>query len=288
MTPGQLERERPSAPAPSDDTSDVAVRWLELGELWPRRGAPQVREELVRRFLPLARRLAFRYRNFNEPMEDLVQVACLGLLGAIDRFDPLRGGTFHSFAVPTILGELKRSFRNTGWAAHVPRGAKEMALRVDQASGELTAQTGRPPDVQALADHLGVGPRDVLVGLDARTAHYSASLDAPAPEGDSENLSSLADTLGEDDDLIGLTETLLSLRVAISALPYLERRALTLRTAHDLKQTDIARRMGCSQMQVSRLLGRATTKVRAQIDPALHLADGASSIEPRLIQPGGS
>jgi RNA polymerase sigma-B factor len=225
------------------------------------------RDEIFARFLPLARKLASRYTNPQEPLQDLVQVASVGLLGAIDRFDPNREIPFHGFAIPTILGELKRHFRDTGWSVHVPRGAKELALRADLAAKAITARTGRAPRVTELAEYLELSLEDVLVGLDAGSAHYSVSLDAPAPGGDADEPQSIADTLGDDDDRFDLIETRLSLGGAISRLPYLERQALTLRVEDDLTQTDIAARLGCSQMQVSRLLRRATSSLRGVIDP---------------------
>jgi RNA polymerase sigma-B factor len=238
----------------------LALRWREQGD-------ERARQELFERFLPLARRLAGRYRNAHEPMEDLIQVASVGLLGAIDRFDPARGVSLTSFAVPTILGELKRHFRNTGWSAHVPRGAQELALKVSRASGEITARTGRAPRVQELATYLEMSMEDVLAGLDAGSAHYAASLDAPAPGADTEEPQSLGDTLGGDDDRFELVETKLSMAAAIGRLPYMERRAVLLRIEADMKQVDIARELGCSQMHVSRLLRRAAQRLRELTDP---------------------
>ena len=191
-----------------------------------------------------------------------MQVASIGLLGAIDRFDPLRGTGFPAFAIPTILGELKRYFRNTGWSAHVPRGAQEMALRVERAARQITAQTGRSPRVEELAQFLEVSPDDVLTGLDAGTAHYSVSLDAPVAGAEEEEPETLGGTLGANDDGYGLIEATLSLRSAIGRLPFMERQALELRFQHDMRQSEIAQQLGCSQMQVSRLLRRAAAKLR--------------------------
>jgi RNA polymerase sigma-B factor len=242
-----------------------------LAARWHRDRDWDARDELFHRFLPLARKLAGRYTNPHEPLEDLVQVASLGLLGAIDRFDPDRGVQFPGFAIPTILGELKRYFRNTGWSAHVPRGAQEMALRVDRATREITAESGRHPRVQELAEYLEVTSEDVLAGLDAGTAHYSVSLDAPVTSADSDEADALGDTLGHEDDRYALIETSASMVDAIARLPYLERRALSLRLAGDMKQTEIARELGCSQMQVSRLLRRAAAKLQGMTDPDLTL-----------------
>jgi RNA polymerase sigma-B factor len=228
----------------------------------------RAREELLGRFLPLARKLASRYMNPYEPFDDLVQVATVGLLGAIDRFDPERGASFPSFAIPTILGELKRYFRSTGWSAHVPRGAQELALRVDRAVRQLEGRLGRAPTVNELEDHLSLPTEDVLTGLEAGNAHYSVSLDAPAAAHGSEaDPEPLASSLGSDDDRIGLVETRLSLSAAMKRLPYPEREALGLRLSKDLKQTEIAARLGCSQMQVSRLLRRAAATVHELTEP---------------------
>jgi len=243
-----------------------------LVERWRSHGDQGAREELFERFLPLARRLAARYTNPHEPMEDLAQVASVGLLGAIDRFDPERGVRFPAFAIPTILGELKRYFRNTGWSAHVPRGAQEMALRVDRSIREIAARTGRHPSVPELAEYLEVSAEDVLTGLDAGTAHYSVSLDAPVSSADPDEPDTLGDNLGDTDDRYGLVETTISLRTSVVRLPYLERKALTLRLERGMKQTEIAQELGCSQMQVSRLLRRAAAKLREMTDPELDVA----------------
>jgi RNA polymerase sigma-B factor len=233
--------------------------------LWRGRHAnPAARDELLRRYLPLARRLAGRYHNPHEPFEDLVQVANLGLLNALDRFDPDRGVPFGAYATPTILGELKRHFRNTGWAAHVPRAAQELAQRVQRAVSDLNDQHGRSPEVAELAHFLGMSVEEVLQGLESAQAHYSDSLDAPisntAPEP-----TTLGETLGTIEDGYGLFETASSLSGEIRQLPHLERTALVLRMNGNLKQTEIAAAMDCSQMQISRLLRRAVERLHEQV-----------------------
>src|SRR5512140_2841708 len=162
------------------DSADLFVRWQQHGD----RGA---REELVQRFLPLARKLARRYAGAREPFDDLVQVASLGLVKAVDRFDVSRGTAFSSFAVPTILGELKRYFRDLGWSVHVPRGAQEQALKVEDAQQTLTSRTGRPPTVEELAQYLELSVEDVLDALETAGAHHSTSLDAPRDDIDGES-----------------------------------------------------------------------------------------------------
>ncbi|HEX3689320.1 MAG TPA: SigB/SigF/SigG family RNA polymerase sigma factor [Solirubrobacteraceae bacterium] len=237
-----------------DDTDNLIARWREEGD-------DHARELVIERFLPMARRLASRYRSPYEPLEDLIQVACVGLLGAIDRFDPERGVTFASFAVPTILGEIKRHFRRTGWALHVPRGAQEMALRIDRARRELSTALGRQPQVGELAQYLEVSAEDVLEGLSAATAHYALSLDAPVASTEPEEALNLVDTIGRDDGGYALVDRAASLVTAVAVVPYLERQALHLRLTRDLKQAEIARELGCSQMQVSRLLRRASDRL---------------------------
>ncbi len=249
----------------------------ELMALWCEHRDQAARDEMFQRFLPLARKLAARYSNPHEPLEDLVQVASVGLLGAIDRFDPDRGVRFPAFAVPTILGELKRYFRNTGWSAHVPRGAQELSLRVERAIRQIEALGGRHPRVAELAEYLELPQEDVLTGLDAGTAHYSVSLDAPlSGSDDEEQLDTLGDSLGDLDDSYGLVEASLALSDALGRLPHLERQALTLRLERDMKQTEIARELGCSQMQVSRLLRRASVRLHEMTDPDLG-PEGAAS-----------
>jgi RNA polymerase sigma-B factor len=264
---------RPSTQFPSPDARDVhlrppgqvstrelILRWRECGEGW-------ARDALVDRFGPMTRRLARRYVTSAEPFEDLVQVASVGLLAAINRFDPDRGIPFPAFAIPTILGELRRYFRDVGWSVHVPRGPQEMALRVDQASRDLAARTGRAPSVSELAQYLEVDTEQVLVGLEAGTAHFATSLDAPISAADGEDKEPLHATVGSVEEGYALVETTASLAAAMTRLPYLERQAMTLRLRSDLKQTEIAAHLGCSQMQVSRLLRRANARLRELTDP---------------------
>jgi RNA polymerase sigma-B factor len=262
-----------SADARRSSPELAGARVDELTRRWHESSDRQARDELAQLFLPLARRLAKRYSNPYEPLEDLVQVASVGLLGAIDRFDPNRGIEFRAFAIPTILGELKRHFRNTGWTVHVPRGAQDLALRVDRAARELTDQVGRPPTPKEIASFLGLELNDVLIGIDAATAHFSLSLDAPAAASDAPEPQLLGDQLGRTDGGFDLVDTKLALAVEIARLPQRERTALQLRLEHDLKQSEIARRMGCSQMQVSRLLRQAAAHVRELTDPALDSTD---------------
>ena len=236
-------------------TQALALRWRECGDRW-------ARDALIDRFRPLARRLARRYATSAEPFDDLVQVASVGLVAAVERFDPHRGIPFTGFAIPTILGELKRYFRDTGWSAHVPRGAQEAALRVEDASQQLAARTGRAPSVGELAQYLELDTEQVLAGLEAGSAHFAISLDAPVATPDTDDDEPLHAHVGDVEDGYALVEMTASLAAALPQLPYLERRALTLRLRDNLKQTEIAEQLNCSQMQVSRLLRRADTRLR--------------------------
>ncbi len=228
---------------------------------WQRHGDQRAREQLVERFLPLARKLARRYSGAREPFDDLLQVASLGLVKAIDRFDTTRGTAFSSFAVPTILGELKRYFRDLGWAVHVPRGAQELALKVEEAQQRLTAKTGRPPSVPDLAEYLELSIEEVLDALETAGAHHCVSLDTPREDAEGES-GTLADAFGEPDIRFELVDASVSIAAAAKHLSARERGVLELRFVEDLTQTQIADLIGVSQMQVSRILRRALSQLR--------------------------
>ncbi len=227
---------------------------------WQRDGDQRARDELVQRFLPLARKLARRYSGAREPFEDLLQVACLGLVKAVDRYDSGRGTAFSSFAVPTILGELKRYFRDLGWAVHVPRGAQERAVKVEDASRQLSARTGRAPTVAELAEYLELGLEDVLDALETARAHHASSLDAPQDDGEGEG-GTVVETFGREDPSLRLVEERVTVTAAVRQLSERERQVLLMRFGRDLTQTQIAAQVGVSQMQVSRILRRATTRL---------------------------
>ncbi len=239
--------------------SAVQVESDELFRRWRRTQAQQDRDELIERFMPLARKLARRYAGTREPFDDLMQVAYLGLVKAVDRFDPDRGAAFSSFAVPTIVGELRRYFRDLGWAAHVPRGAQEMALAVERARSAYVAGHGAGPTVEELAEDLQWAVEDVLTGLEAGAAQHSVSLDAPCERDDEQ--ATLVDTVGAIDHDLEAIETRLSIANAARNLTARERRVLVLRFIDDRTQTQIADQIGVSQMQVSRILSRAVARL---------------------------
>jgi RNA polymerase sigma-B factor len=238
------------------DDAPARIENRELFVRWQKSGDQRAREELVDRFLPLARNLARRYAGAREPFDDLLQVASLGLVKAVDRFDVERGAAFSSFAVPTILGELKRYFRDLGWSVHVPRGAQEQALKVQEAQERLTTRTGRPPTVNELAEYMELSVEDVLDALETAAAHHSASLDAPREDGEEES-GTLVDMFGEEDRRYELVDETVTISDAARQLSARERRVLALRFVHDMTQTQIASEIGVSQMQVSRILRRA-------------------------------
>jgi RNA polymerase sigma-B factor len=232
-----------------------------LFERWHRYGDRRARDELIERFLPLARKLARRYLPSSEPYDDLFQVASLGLVKAVERFDPSKGFAFTSFAVPTIVGELKRYFRDSGWALHVDRGAQERARKINDAHQRISAHTGRAPTVSEIAQYLEISEEEVLDGLQTAEAYDTISLDAPL-QSDEDGTTSRLDAIGDLDDRLGMVDDHATIFAAARHLPRRERQILFLRFGEDLTQTEIADRVGVSQMQVSRLLRKSLQQLR--------------------------
>jgi RNA polymerase sigma-B factor len=256
--PSPMLRSRLASDTSSARDHELLVSYHEDGDL-------EAREALVARFVPVARDLASRYRYTDEPLEDLTQVACLGLMKAVDRFEPQRGTRFMSYAVPTMLGELKRHFRDKGWALHVPRELQERVLAVNRASEMLAKKLGRSPTTADIAESLCLSPEEVLEAGEAGTAYETSSLDAPLSNGDDEG-GSLIDTLGRSDGGYELVEMSAAVSGTVKALPAREREILHLRFVEDLTQREIGERVGVSQMHVSRLLRRALDKLKAAAD----------------------
>jgi RNA polymerase sigma-B factor len=240
----------------ADDPRELFVRWQ-------RHGDSASREALIQRFMPLARSLARRYGRSSEPFEDLLQVASLGLLKALDRYDVERGYPFPSFAVPTILGEMRRYFRDSGWAVHVPRGAQERALKVREAQQRMTNEHGHAPTVNRLAQYLEYDNEEVIDALQAIQAYETVSLDAPRPG--AEDSASYGELIGREDERYELIELDATVASVLGHLPSRERRILRMRFVEDLTQTEIADRVGVSQMQVSRLLRRSIDQLRSLV-----------------------
>jgi RNA polymerase sigma-B factor len=222
----------------------------------------RARDELVTIHLPLVQYLARRFRDRGEPLEDLVQVGTIGLIKAVDRFDPERGVEFSTYATPTIVGEIKRHFRDKGWAIRVPRRLQELRMSIGAATAELSQKSGRSPTVAELAEHIGVSEDEIIEGLEGAQAYSTSSLDAQVGGDGSDDAPMLADRLGfEDPDLEGV-EYRESLKPLLAALPARERRILVLRFFHGMTQSQIAEEVGISQMHVSRLLAKSLAQLR--------------------------
>ena len=254
----------PSAPRlPRRKDSDRAAAQVTERQLlvrYHREGDLAAREELAERFLPLARDLALRYTYTDEPFDDLLQVASLGLIKAIDRFEPGRGTKFTSYAAPTILGELKRHFRDKGWSLHVPRDLQERTLAVSRETEALSKKLGRSPKVREVAEGLGCTVEQVLEAQEAAASYEAASLDAPTARAD-DDAASLVDMLGGEDSAYELVEDRDAIATTWRALPEVERQVLELRFMRDLTQREIGEQIGYSQMHVSRLLRRALNRL---------------------------
>ncbi|MEU5870746.1 RNA polymerase sigma factor SigF [Glycomyces sp. NPDC047369] len=266
MTDTQQEQRRTK----SDDYAHLEPLLEELAQL--EQGDPRwsaVRDELVTGYLPLAEHIARRYSGKGIAKDDLMQVASVGLIHAVDRFDPSKGSDFLSFAVPTVMGEVRRHFRDTTWPMRVPRRLQELRLSLNNASAELAQRLGRPPTEAELADHLGVTEREVLEGLEARQAYRPVSLDESPFEQDGRL--PLAETMGDEDTALELVENHESLAPLIQELPERERKILALRYFGDMTQTQIAEEVGISQMHVSRLLSRTLGELREELADSMEV-----------------
>ena len=225
-----------------------------------RKGDVQAREALIAEHLPLARALARRYRRGSESLDDLVQVACVGLIKAVDRFDPDRGHSFSTFAQPTIVGELLRHFRDTGWGVHVARGTQELALKVRAAADQIETETGSAATPRQIAERTGADVEAVLEALGALANRTALSLATPAGN-DDEGDATIADTLGSVEEGFRAAEARALLGPALRHLPEREQRILKMRFVDDMTQSEIARQIGVSQMQISRLLRQSLERL---------------------------
>jgi RNA polymerase sigma-B factor len=236
----------------------LVVRLADLPADSPDR--PRVRQRLIEAYLPLAEHLARRFRNRGEPLDDLVQVACLALVKSVDGYDHSRGAAFTSYAIPMILGELKRHFRDKGWNVRVPRRLQELRMGIGKAGGDLAQQLGHSPTVAELAAHLGVGEDDIIEAMESGHAYRALSLHAPVAGDDSG--AELADMLGALDPDMENVENREALRPLIAKLPVREQRIIVMRFFGNLTQSQIAAELGISQMHVSRLLAHAIGVLR--------------------------
>ncbi|MEV6849498.1 SigB/SigF/SigG family RNA polymerase sigma factor [Actinoplanes sp. NPDC051411] len=250
-----------SEPRTADQATELITAFATADPTDPAR--PVLRDRAIEGWLPLAQHLARRYGGRGEPADDLFQVAVVGLIKAVDRYQADRGVDFAAFAIPTIVGEVKRHFRDRTWAIRVPRRLQELRLEITAANNTLTHSLGRAPTVADIATHLEITEEEVLEGLEGARAYNTASLSAPLTD---DGATSLADTLGDEDHGFELAELRISLGPAIAALDEREQRILAMRFHGNLTQTEIAEQIGISQMHVSRLLTKALAKLRRTLD----------------------
>lgn len=240
-----------------DELAPLFVELASVSEQDPRRA--ELRSKLVTEHLPVAEHIARRFSHRGESQEDLTQVATLGLINAVDRFDPNRGVDFLSYAVPTIMGEVRRHFRDTGWAVRMPRRLQELHLSVSSAISTLSQELGRAPTPTELAEHIGISRNDVYRGLEAGNAYRSASLDELLTDTDE---IPLGNAIGETDSELAEVENREAIRPLLAELDERERRILVMRFFRSMTQTQIAEQIGISQMHVSRLLSRTLASLR--------------------------
>lgn len=250
-----------------DDAPDTAADFERLAVL--PKGHPEaddLREKLVAAWLPMAHRLAHKFRNRGEPLEDLEQVAALGLFKVVDRYEPSRGVAFESFAIPTIMGELKRHFRDHTWDVHVPRRVQDLRTRVRNSVRALsTGVDARQPTIAQVAEHSGLSEEDVQLGLEALGSYKSLSLDAPVGGGEGDGFA-LLDGMGHTEPGFELTDWRETAKPLLRRLPERERRILFLRFFRGQTQSQIARQLGYSQMHVSRLISGTCEKLRREAE----------------------
>lgn len=249
----------------TDEYADVAGLFRRLQTLDPSsRAYENQRSKIIERCLPLADHIARRYRDRGECLEDLVQVARLGLINAVNRFDVDTGSEFLAFAVPTITGEIRRHFRDHGWAVKVPRRIKDLQVQLKAATQDLSRQLHRAPNASEIAEYLSIDRALVVDAMIAGSNYSVLSLDIPARDGDTH--SSPAETVGSVDSRLDEVLNAQTVRPLIAALPERERTVIKLRFFDELTQTEIAERVGCSQMHVSRLLAKALQTLRSGAD----------------------
>jgi RNA polymerase sigma-B factor len=230
-------------------------------------GRAVLRDELVTMHLPLVKHLARRFGERGESHDDLVQVGTIGLIKAVDRFDVDRGVAFSTYATPTVVGEIKRHFRDKGWSVRVPRRLQEVRIAIGRATAQLSQDLGRGPTVRELAAHIGITEDEILEGIEAAHSYSALSLDGAAGGESESDTPSLADRLGGDDAALRHVEYRETLRPLLQALPERERRIIMLRFFHNKTQAQIAEEIGVSQMHVSRLLAKSLATLRTGMGP---------------------
>ena len=252
-------RQRPGIPAWDKE------RTRELFRLYKEEGDEEAREQLIVSHLNLVRFLASKFKNRGEPLDDLVQVGNIGLIKAIDRFDTERGLEFTTFATPTILGEIKRHFRDKGWSVRVPRRLQELSAKVGQATDDLTKQLQRSPTTEELADYLGTTVDEVLEAMESSSAYSPVPLEAGGTEED--DAPSVIDHYASEDADLGSADDRMAIEQALEEVSPREREIIRMRFDEGLTQAEIAEKLGVSQVQISRLLRRTLQKMREAMDP---------------------
>ncbi len=242
-----------------EKTRELFRRFKEEGDM-------DAREKLVMSHLNLVRFIANKFKNRGEPIDDLIQVGCLGLLKAIDRFDPSRGLEFTTFATPTIMGEIKRHFRDKGWSVRVPRRLQELSAKVNQATDTLTSQLQRSPTIAEIADYLDATVDEVLEAMESSSAYSSVSLEAPSGA-DDDDTPSVIDRYATEDSDLAFTDDRIIIEEALASFSPRERDVIEMRFLKGMTQIEIAEKLGISQVQVSRLLRRTLKKIQDKIDP---------------------
>lgn len=238
----------------------------ELFRRFKEEGDMDAREKLVMSHLNLVRFIANKFKNRGEPIDDLIQVGYLGLLKAIDRFDPSRGLEFTTFATPTIMGEIKRHFRDKGWSVRVPRRLQELSAKVNQATDTLTSQLQRSPTIAEIADYLDATVDEVLEAMESSSAYSSVSLEAPSGA-DDDDTPSVIDRYATEDSDLAFTDDRIIIEEALASFSPRERDVIEMRFLKGMTQIEIAEKLGISQVQVSRLLRRTLKKIQDKIDP---------------------
>ena len=241
-------------------------RTHELFRRYKEEGDMDAREKLVMSHLNLVRFLANKFKNRGEPIDDLMQVGYLGLLKAIDRFDPARGLEFTTYATPTIMGEIKRHFRDKGWSVRVPRRLQELSAKVNQATDTLTSQLQRSPTIAEIADYLDATVDEVLEAMESSSAYSSVSLEAPSGA-DDDDTPSVIDRYATEDSDLAFTDDRIIIEEALASFSPRERDVIEMRFLKGMTQIEIAEKLGISQVQVSRLLRRTLKKIQDKIDP---------------------
>lgn len=250
----------------SDKSAWDKEKTRELFRRFKEEGDMDAREKLVMSHLNLVRFIANKFKNRGEPIDDLIQVGYLGLLKAIDRFDPSRGLEFTTFATPTIMGEIKRHFRDKGWSVRVPRRLQELSAKVNQATDTLTSQLQRSPTIAEIADYLDATVDEVLEAMESSSAYSSVSLEAPSGA-DDDDTPSVIDRYATEDSDLAFTDDRIIIEEALASFSPREREVIEMRFLKGMTQIEIAEKLGISQVQVSRLLRRTLKKIQDKIDP---------------------